>query len=188
MDYTWKKWEADAAKESGGPTLAPAEGYVAEVVDAGAKPTKTGKTSLWFRLKILVGPSAGATETLYQQLDPENPKALAAFYGVLGRLGVDFSKVPDGTPPEALAKSVIGRKFKFNFSHRTDPKTQRVYANFSNLEQLDVTPNAAPPKVVAPVEATTEVVAPADSIEAQIAALQAQQAVAAVPAKGKLPF
>jgi hypothetical protein len=208
-DYNWKAWQATAAANNGAPTLPAAEGYVGEIIDAGAKPTQKGTPQLWWQIKVLVGPYANTVEKMTQTLNPENPKALAAFYGVCERIGIGFDSVPDGTPPEAVAKLAIGRKIKFNFEHRVDTNTNRVYADFKRLELLEVaTLNAAPPVVAPPVQAATAVVAAAPaavvaealaspSIEEQIAALQAQQVaavapvqdtVAAVPAKGKLPF
>lgn len=206
--YQWGQWAQTAAAASGGPTLPEGEGYVGEIIDAGAKDTKKGQPRLWWKFKVLVGPSAGETEVLGQVLNPENPKALAAFYGVLGRLGIDFSRVPDGTPPEAVAKLVIGNRYSFDFSHRADG--DRKFANFTNVKQLEGSAPAAAPAPVAVPAAPAPAPAPVaeaptspaqqtvEELQAQLAALQAAQAPAApaapaitvtAPAEGaKLPF
>lgn len=204
-DYNWKAWEATAAANNGAPTLPAQEGYVGEIIDAGAKPTQKGTPQLFWQIKVLVGPHAGLVEKMTQTLNPENPKALAAFYGVCGRIGIEFTNVPDGTPPEAVAKLAIGRKLKFDFAHRVDTATNRVYADFKKIELIDATPNATAPSVVPPVVAATPVAPPVaaeptpeELIAAQIAELQAKLVApvvsvtggeaAVVPAKGKLPF
>jgi hypothetical protein len=201
-DYQWQAWKSTVAASNGAPSLPAAEGYVGEIIDAGAKPVKSGAPQLWWDIKVLVGPHAGLVERMTQMLNPDNPKALAAFYGVVERLGVNFDNVPDNTPPEAIAKLSIGRKLKFNFEHREDPNTKRVYPDFKRIELIEST-NTTAPAVVAPVAVATPVAAPVvvaaptepagPSIEEQIAALQAQAAAsAAAPAaelpKGKLPF
>ena len=212
-DINWSGHRATAAANNGAPQLPPGEGYVGEITDAGAKPTKNGTPQLFWFVKVLVGPYAGKTEKMTQTFNPENPNALSAFYGVTERLGVNWDVVPDGTPAEAVAKLVIGNKVNFDFEHRVDKSTGRVYADFKRVSVLDgSTPNAAPPVVAPPVAAATAVVAAAPAavvaealasptIEEQIAALQAQQAavaapttieqaegIPALPAKGKLPF
>jgi len=207
-DYNWSGWQKTAIAASGGPTLPVDTGYVGEIIDAGAKPTQKGTPQLWWSIKVIVGPQAGTVERMTQTLNPENPKALAAFYGVCDRIGISFDGVPDGTPPEAIAKLAIGRKLKFDFEHRVDPQTNRKYPDFKRLELVEGAAPAATvaapaaavaaPATVAPAQDAVAVApvgaaAPAElSIEDQIAALLAKQAATeAVPAeapKGKLPF
>jgi len=206
-DFQWKAWSATAAANNGAPQLPPGD-YTGEIIDAGAKATKAGKPQLWWQIKVIVGVHAGAVEKMTQSLNPDNPNALSAFYGVLGRLGIDASNAPDGTPPEAIAKMAVGRKLTFAFSHRTDTATGRVYADFKSLALIDApSTNTTAPAVVAPVSALTAAVAPEPvptivpaeaTVEEQIAALQAKlnntavapaaEGAATVPAKGKLPF
>lgn len=194
--FTWGAWSETAKANSTqfGPTIPEGQGYTGEIINAGARNTKSGKPQLWWDVKILVGPYAGKQERLSQTLSPENPKALAAFYGVLSRLGIDPAQAPDGTPPEAIAKLGIGTRITFDFSHRADG--DRVYSDFKNIKQIDTVvsapaPVAVPPAAVpavAEAAAAPAVVAPAvetpQPTPEQIAAFLAaqQQAAPAAPA------
>lgn len=159
------------------------EAYLGEIVKTGAKAKSPGY-SLWFLVKVLVGPEAGKTTFLNQRLDPENGKQLDIFFRVLGDLGIDFDQIPDGTPPESIAKLAFGRKIQFDIVHNPG-QGDKVFANFKNITLVDGPVDVPAPPVVTPA---AEPVASAPSVEelqAQIAALQSNTA----PQKpDELPF
>lgn len=182
-----------AAKEGGSTDeLLPAgEGYFGEIVKAGAK-AKAAGYSLWWHVKLLVGPDAGKTGFLNQQLNPENGKQLDIFFRVCKDLGIDFDVIPDGTPPEAIAKLALGRKIRFDIVHnpsKTD--ATKIFANFVNISLVEGDEVETPDEPEAP-EVPTDEPSEADLLRAQLAALEAKQAEApaAAPkaAKSKLPF
>jgi hypothetical protein len=151
--YQWSAWKKTADENSGGPALPVGLGYQGEIIEAGAKATKsaTSPTQLFWKVKVLVGPQAGKVERLTQTLTPGNERALAAFYGTLERLGIDMAAVPDGTPPESIAKLALGRRISFDLEHREH--NNRKYADFKNVKLLDsvtVAPQAAAPPVSVP--------------------------------------
>lgn len=140
-----------AKLEGGGSSDEPlpaGEGYFGEIVKAGAKPKPNGY-SLWWAVQLLVGPDAGRTGFLNQQLNPDNGKQLDIFFRVCKDLGIDFDVIPDGTPPEAIAKIALGTKINFDVVHnssKTDPS--KVFANFTNIKR--VTSEPAPVAAAAP--------------------------------------
>lgn len=176
------------AKEEGGGGSSenlPVGEYVGEIIKTGAKAKASGY-SLWWLFKVLVGPLAGETAFLNQQLDPENGKQLDIFFRVVADLGIDFDQIPDGTPPESIAKLALGRKFKFEIVHnpsKTD--ASKVFANFKNIKRVDgevELPEPAAPAPAAPAE-SDEVAA----LRAKLAALE-ESPGAPAGGVGKLPF
>lgn len=197
--YSWAQWGKTAAENSGGPVLPVGTGYQGEIVEAGAKATRsaTTPTQFFFKVKVLVGPQAGKVERLTQGLTPGNERALAALFGTLGRLGIDMSQVPDNTPPEAIAKMALGKRIQFDLEHRAGDKG--TFADFKNIKQLDTVtvpaqPVAAPAPAPAPAPVAETATPDVAALQAQLAALQAQQAeapaVPTAPAAGAsgLPF
>lgn len=198
----WKQYATQAAANSGGPTL-PEGSYTGEIIDAGSKPIKDGRPRFWWKFKILVGPHAGDTEIMSQIFSPDNEKARNIFFWQLSLLGIDFANVADGATPESIAKLALGKRFNFNFSHRTDKG--KTYAQFNDLVEISEASApqapAAPPVPEAPVTApvtyapvTEAPVAPAPEVQpdvaalqAQLAALQAAQAAPAAPAAEAAP-
>lgn len=123
------------------------QGYFGEIIKAGAKAQPTGFL-LWWTVKLLVGPDAGRTGLLSQQLNTENGKQLNIFFRVCNDLGIDFDVIPDGTPPESIAKLILGTKINFDIVHnpsKTD--SSKVFANFVNIKR--VTSEPAPVAAVA---------------------------------------
>jgi hypothetical protein len=178
-----------AAKEGKGgdaEDLPPGEGYQGEIVAAGAKPKPSGY-SLWWRVKVLVGPKAGTVTFLSQILNPENGPQLDIFFRVLKNLSIDFDQVPDGTPPESIAKLALGRKISFDIVHNPSKKdSTKVFANFININLIDEVaeaPAAADPATAGPT---------VEELQAKIAALSAPAAdpIAdlSTPAADELPF
>lgn len=143
---------------SGDGELLPVGEYDGEVIAAGAK-AKAAGYSLWWKFKVLTGPEAGKVTFLNQQLNPDNGAQLDIFFRVCKDLGIDFDQVPDGTPPESIAKLALGRKFHFEIVHNPSKQdASKIFANFKNIKRLDAdaavpapAPTAAAP--TAPVSA-----------------------------------
>ena len=116
------------------------QGYFGEIIKAGAKAKPNGFL-LWWTVQVLVGPDAGRTGFLSQQLNTENGKQLNIFFRVCGDLGIDFDVIPDGTPPESIAKLILGTKINFDITHnpsKTDPS--KVFSNFTNIKRVTSEP------------------------------------------------
>ena len=144
-----------AAEEGGGSSdeLLPAGDYTGEIVKAGAKAKPNGY-SLWWHVKVLVGPEAGKTTFLNQQLNPENGPQLDIFFRVCKSLGIDFDVVPDGTPPESIAKLALGRKISFTIVHNpSSTDSTKIFANLTKIKLVDDVPAA--PATAAPAPAPT---------------------------------
>ena len=145
-----RKKAAEAGNGDG--ELLPVGSYDGEIIAAGAK-AKAAGYSLWWKFKVLTGPEAGKVTFLNQQLNPDNGAQLDIFFRVVKDLGIDFDQVPDGTPPESVAKLALGRKFSFEIVHNPSKQdSSKVFANFKNVRRLDGdAPTPAPPAAAAPV-------------------------------------
>jgi hypothetical protein len=138
---------------SGDGELLPVGEYDGEIIAAGAK-AKAAGYSLWWKFKVLTGPEAGKVTFLNQQLNPDNGAQLDIFFRVVKDLGIDFDQVPDGTPPESVAKLALGRKFHFEIVHNPSKQdATKVFANFKNIKRLDAGVDTPAPPVVAPAAA-----------------------------------
>jgi len=134
---------------SGDGELLPVGEYDGEIIAAGAKAKASGY-SLWWKFKVLTGPEAGKVTFLNQQLNPDNGAQLDIFFRVVKDLGIDFDQVPDGTPPESVAKLALGRKFHFEIVHNPSKQdATKVFANFKNIKRLDAGVDTPAPPVVA---------------------------------------
>lgn len=153
-----------AAEAGGGDgELLPVGLYDGEIVAAGAKAKPNGFT-LWWKFKVLTGPEAGKVTFLNQQLNPDNGAQLDIFFRVVKDLGIDFDQVPDGTPPESVAKLALGRKFSFEIVHNHSKQdASKVFANFKNIRRLDGEVSAPAP-APAPVNVAAAPAASASSL------------------------
>jgi len=131
------------------------EGYFGEIVKAGAKAKPNG-FALWWHVKLLVGPDAGRTGFLNQELNTENGKQLNIFFRVCKSLGIDFDVIPDGTEPESIAKLILGTRINFDIVHnpsKTD--STKVFANFVNIKRVTSDAALAPAPVAAAPASTS---------------------------------
>jgi hypothetical protein len=200
--YNWSQIATTAKENGGGPSHPEGSGFVGEIVKAGVLKKQGKNDQWWWQIKCLVGPSAGKSDRHFQTYAPDNGVSVAIWYRTLQDLGIVLEQFPDGTPPETIIQTSIGRRVSYDIKH--DEYNGRTSAKFKGLKLVEgqapvvvpVAPVAAAP-ALAPLPAPAPAAAPAaegptvEELQAQLAALQQQAApapAAAPAAQSALPF
>ena len=200
--YNWSQIAATAKENGGGPSHPEGTGYLGEIVKAGVLKKQGKNDQWWWQIKCLVGPSAGKSDRHFQTYAPDNGTSVAIWYRTLQDLGIVLEQFPDGTPPEAIIQTSVGRRVSYEIKH--EEYQGRTSAKFKSLKLAEgQTPVVVPVAPVAAAPAPAPVAAPlpepaaapaqpsVEELQAQLAALQQadlQKAVEAPAAQGALPF
>ncbi|MEE9125366.1 MAG: hypothetical protein V3U14_12885 [candidate division NC10 bacterium] len=173
------------AEEEGAITSQLPEGgpFVGQITHTNADNTNGGKDRLGFRLKIIEGPNANENGWMNQVISPENPKAMAILFRILGSLGIDPGQLDAAKSAGDLniaAATALGQVWEFTTK-------RRVNGDFVNIDVRLVTrltdrEGAAAP-VAAPVVPAPEAVVSAPEAAVPVAApSEAAPPVAVAPA------
>lgn len=153
------------------------------------KSTQAGKDQIGIMWQVLDGPSAGLTSWENQTLSPENPRAMAAFFGWAKRLGMDsdfFRRQPEPTLPEIasliqdlVVTADVGLGKPWGQNKDKQDNTFKVTAIHGKQGAAPVAAPPAPAPVPA-VAAPVPVAAPVAPVAAPVAPVAVQVPVAPV--------
>lgn len=196
QSYNFQALLEEAQKEGIGGSLLPVGSYtlLAKIVKVNA--SQGGKDQIGVMFQALDGPAAGQTTWVNQTISPENPKAMAAFFGWCNQFGMDnafFQRQPQPTLPEiasVIQDLVIDAEVTLGplWGQNKDKQDNKVKVKAIRGKQaagaaapVAAAPVAAAPvaPVAAPVAAVAPVAAPVAAV-APVAAAPVYEAPAAV--------
>lgn len=103
QSYNFQALLEEAQKEGIGGSLLPVGSYTLLAKIVKVNTSQGGKDQIGVMFQALDGPAAGQTAWVNQTISPENPKAMAAFFGWCAQFGMDnafFQRQPQPTLPE----------------------------------------------------------------------------------------
>lgn len=203
MSLNFAQLLEEAQAEGIGGALLPVGDYTLLAKVVKVQQSQGGKDQIGIMWQITEGPNAGLTSWENQTISPENPKAMAAFFGWAKRFGMDadfFRRNPQPTLPEiasiiegTVAAVTVGLGKPWGKNNDKQDNTFKINSVLGKQGGLPVASAPAAPAVVpqaapvAPVAAPVAPVAPAAPEPVYQAPVAAPLPVAPAPVAAEVP-